>query len=368
MNEFETKLQTMLAERADTFAVTPDEASVRQGVRHTAQASPSLVPSSVREHDRARKRLPWLVAAAAVALALVGAAVVLRSSDTGNNELAAGGLSIPVDFSSAQFGINADEAIIWLDPTATEADVVEIDGWLAEQPDLISYDYVDQAETFEEFREFWKDDPEVIEAVQPAQLPSSFRVVTASDPSAFARTVFHPVIRAVDIDGGTAYVGSGEQLGLLTVDETALSHLEVREGIYDPTLRDGLGHLPGSALPGQLGNAVIVGHRTTHGAPFRDLDTLHPGDLIVLETGTGPNTALFYEIIEQADGQGHLIVDANQTELLQSTDEAMLTLISSHREDADYQRIVVQARLVGDPIDTISPGLIELPLQLPPFD
>jgi sortase A len=60
----------------------------------------------------------------------------------------------------------------------------------------------------------------------------------------------------------------------------------VVEGVSHDDLKKGPGHFPGTDLPGQLGNVVISGHRTTYGAPFNRLDELHTGDAIVLETRT----------------------------------------------------------------------------------
>ena len=60
--------------------------------------------------------------------------------------------------------------------------------------------------------------------------------------------------------------------------------LVVVQGVSVPDLKKGPGHLPGSALPGELGNLVVSGHRTTYGAPFSDLDRLRDGDAIVVET------------------------------------------------------------------------------------
>lgn len=60
----------------------------------------------------------------------------------------------------------------------------------------------------------------------------------------------------------------------------------VVEGVSHEDLKKGPGHYPGTALPGQIGNVVISGHRTTYGAPFNRLDELHVGDPIVLETRT----------------------------------------------------------------------------------
>jgi sortase A len=58
----------------------------------------------------------------------------------------------------------------------------------------------------------------------------------------------------------------------------------VVEGVRVSDLRKGPGHYPGTALPGQVGNFVISGHRTTYGAPFNRVDELRNGDAIVIET------------------------------------------------------------------------------------
>jgi sortase A len=58
----------------------------------------------------------------------------------------------------------------------------------------------------------------------------------------------------------------------------------------------GVGHYEGTALPGQVGNMAIAAHRTTHGASFDKLDTLRPGDQIIVETADGWYT---YEFVSE---------------------------------------------------------------------
>lgn len=59
------------------------------------------------------------------------------------------------------------------------------------------------------------------------------------------------------------------------------------EGTEHYLLSDGVGHHPETALPGQVGNFAVAGHRTTYGAPFADIDTLKPGDQVIVETKKG---------------------------------------------------------------------------------
>ncbi len=60
--------------------------------------------------------------------------------------------------------------------------------------------------------------------------------------------------------------------------------LVVVQGVGVPDLKKGPGHLPTSAAPGEVGNLVLSGHRTTYGAPFADLGELQAGDALVVET------------------------------------------------------------------------------------
>ena len=55
--------------------------------------------------------------------------------------------------------------------------------------------------------------------------------------------------------------------------------------------------MPTTPLPGQPGNAVIAGHRTTYGAPFHEFDELVPNDLIEVETALGVHTYAVRETI-----------------------------------------------------------------------
>ena len=61
----------------------------------------------------------------------------------------------------------------------------------------------------------------------------------------------------------------------------------VLEGVSDDELNAGPGHFPGSALPGDAGNAVISAHRDRH---FNHVDGLSIGDTVITETDTRRTT------------------------------------------------------------------------------
>lgn len=52
------------------------------------------------------------------------------------------------------------------------------------------------------------------------------------------------------------------------------------EGVSQGALAKGPGHYPGTAMPGEIGNFAIAGHRTGWGQPFHRLSDLTKGDEI----------------------------------------------------------------------------------------
>jgi len=58
----------------------------------------------------------------------------------------------------------------------------------------------------------------------------------------------------------------------------------VLEGTSSETLRHGVGHIEGTALPGGPGNIGIAGHRDTY---FRGLKDIRANDEIQIQTASG---------------------------------------------------------------------------------
>ncbi|RAE58046.1 class E sortase, partial [Burkholderia multivorans] len=67
------------------------------------------------------------------------------------------------------------------------------------------------------------------------------------------------------------------------------------EGVdLEPVLnRMGVGRYPNSAMPGEVGNFSVAGHRVTYGKPFNQIAKLRPGDEIVVQTKDGFYTYTF---------------------------------------------------------------------------
>src|SRR5690606_10932209 len=58
----------------------------------------------------------------------------------------------------------------------------------------------------------------------------------------------------------------------------------------------GIGHYPESQLPGKLGNFALAAHRTTHGAPFKQIADLRVGDKLYVQTADGWYTYVFRSV------------------------------------------------------------------------
>jgi sortase A len=83
----------------------------------------------------------------------------------------------------------------------------------------------------------------------------------------------------------TERVRLGHGLALIRIPRLGKGfHYVVIEGVSVADLRKGPGHYPGTAMPGQVGNFVVSGHRTTYLAPFNRLGELRAGDKIYIDT------------------------------------------------------------------------------------
>jgi len=72
---------------------------------------------------------------------------------------------------------------------------------------------------------------------------------------------------AVEGEPGPA---TGDLIGRIEIPRLLLSAVVV-EGIDTTTLKRAVGHIPGTALPGQPGNVGVAGHRDTFFLPLQDL-------------------------------------------------------------------------------------------------
>jgi sortase A len=101
-------------------------------------------------------------------------------------------------------------------------------------------------------------------------------------------------------------------------------------------LKKGVGQHIGTANPGEKGNVVLSAHNDIFGEIFRELDRLETGDEVVVYT----NQRSYTYIVSQSR-----IVEPTMVEVMESTSQPTVTLISCYPYLVDNQRIVVTARL-----------------------
>jgi sortase A len=134
-------------------------------------------------------------------------------------------------------------------------------------------------------------------------------------------------------------VPTGEAVAIIRIPKIDVEKAVV-EGVSVNALKQGPGHYPTTPMPGQPGNAAIAGHRTTYGAPFYRTDELVAGDLIQVTTRQGEFT---YEVREKK------IVKPTQNEVLDPSDENLLTLTTCHPRFSAAQRLIIVAVLTDNP-------------------
>ena len=161
---------------------------------------------------------------------------------------------------------------------------------------------------------------------------------------------------------GLSEPGHGEVFGVVTIPSSGSDYQRpATQGTSSDVLDSlGLGHYEGSAMPGQVGNFSLAGHRQTRGKVLNDIDLLTEGDHIYVRTKDGYYTYTVYS---------HEIVQPDQVEVIEpvpgqpgvAPTERLLTLTTCPRATAT-------------PNDTLStpasdpggPPQPERPQKLPP--
>ncbi len=112
-------------------------------------------------------------------------------------------------------------------------------------------------------------------------------------------------------------VEEGQLLGRLEIPRIGISAM-VLEGDDDDILAKSAGHVPSTALPGEMGNFVIAAHRDTL---FRGLRNIREDDTITFSTTSGTH-AYRVESIEK--------VSPNDVEVLKASATPTLTLVTCY--------------------------------------
>jgi sortase A len=119
------------------------------------------------------------------------------------------------------------------------------------------------------------------------------------------------------------------------------------EGTDTGDLRKGPGHYPETPLPGEPGTSAIAGHRTTYGAPFRDIDDLKPRQVIRVDM---PDGTFVYRVEEVR------IVDDSDLSVLEPVGHRRLMLSACHPLYSAAERVIVLARQVRRESSRVRPS------------
>ncbi len=130
----------------------------------------------------------------------------------------------------------------------------------------------------------------------------------------------------------------GSVVGRIVISEAEVDAVAL-EGIDAKTLKRAVGHFPGTALPGERGNASFAAHRDSF---FRGLRRVVVGQEVEIET---PYAIHSYRIEETR------VVEPTQVDVIDPRGGRQLTLITCYPFDyvgAAPQRFVVHARWLGE--------------------
>jgi sortase A len=106
-------------------------------------------------------------------------------------------------------------------------------------------------------------------------------------------------------------------VGRLKIPRLLFSTLVI-EGVDKTTLRRAVGHIPGTALPGEPGNVCVSGHRDTFFRPLKDVRIKDEVDF------STPQGDFKYEVVSLR------VVQPDNVGVLASTGENVLTMVTCY--------------------------------------
>ena len=167
------------------------------------------------------------------------------------------------------------------------------------------------------------------QAYETRELNAILASVPAAERTASPATSSRAVTRRVPPPGSA--------VGKIEIPRLGVSAV-VRAGSDARTLQLAVGHIPGTALPGETGNVGLAAHRDTF---FRRLEDIRAGDEVRVVTPDGTFT---YEV------EGTRIVEPSDVWVLDPTARPALTLVTCYPfrfVGSAPQRFIVRAQLAG---------------------
>lgn len=127
-------------------------------------------------------------------------------------------------------------------------------------------------------------------------------------------------------------------IGKMSIPKIDLQAMMV-PGVAQKDLKNALGWMTSTSFPGERGNSVVAGHRShTYGQFFHRLNEVNQGDLINVETTSGP---ILYRVYEK------VVVTPDNLSVLKAKKEEEITLITCEPLYSDEFRLIVRAERIN---------------------
>lgn len=156
------------------------------------------------------------------------------------------------------------------------------------------------------------------------------------------------VTNSWEISQGDLVEADRIQIASLNIEAPVIYVDEIGGGYFQEALQTGVVHYPGTARPGEYGNAFYFGHSSDFGykvgkykTVFALLPHIELGETIEITNTRG--RVFTYEVVNT------LVVSPTQTEVLSQGDRSkkLLTLQTSYPVGTAFKRFIVQAKLIN---------------------
>ncbi|HEX9531080.1 MAG TPA: class E sortase [Acidimicrobiales bacterium] len=174
------------------------------------------------------------------------------------------------------------------------------------------------------------DDPQPVHS-QRVHLTIPPSAPTTSTTLSAEERAFPQPARPIDVPDDPYAPEAVVKIGTIQIPKIGLV-ADIYQGVTLRNIDNGPSHWPGTALPGEPGNAVLAGHRVTHTHPFRDIDQLVPGDKVIFTVAGVVSTYVV---------TGHEVVDPSDMAVVAQTPTATATLFACHPPHYATYRYVV---------------------------
>ncbi|NLM35957.1 MAG: class D sortase [Clostridiales bacterium] len=141
-----------------------------------------------------------------------------------------------------------------------------------------------------------------------------------------------------NVDNPSRPATNSKAIAMLEIPKIDLL-VPVVEGTDPEDIKYAVGHFKNTDMPGTTGNFAVAGHRSyTYNEYFNRLDELEKGDTIKVKTKDGKQYT--YEVFEK------LVVLPEETSVLMSTKEPIITLVTCTPIRKATHRLIVKGKLI----------------------